>query len=202
MGRSFYSPEGSGLYVSILVRPRLTADDCLLITPLAAVATSRALEASGCPETAIKWVNDIYVGGKKGAGILVEGSFSPDGCLDHAVVGIGINLYQPDGGFPNELGDIASSFFDGRSVDVNRLAVDLIRELWTLYRALPDRRFMDEYRRRSFLLGESVTVERGGEIYLGKAVDIDDSARLIVECDDGVRRKFDSGEARARGLQI
>ena len=199
MGRSFYSPEGSGLYLSLLVRPRLSAEDCLLLTPLAAVAACRAIEASGCPRVDIKWVNDIYQNEKKGAGILVEGSFSPDGGVKYAVIGIGINLFSPAEGFPEDIRSTACAFFDGHDgFDVDRLAADLIVELLSLYGDLPNRDFMDEYRSRSCLIGRDVTVTRGGEEYFGRAVGIDDGARLEVDCADGIRRVFDSGEARAR----
>lgn len=199
MGRTFYSPEDTGLYVSILIRPRLAAEDCLLLTPLAAVAACRALEASGCPQVDVKWVNDIYVGDKKGAGILVEGSFSADGGVDYAVVGIGLNLFPPKKGFPDDIAHTACAFFDsGAALDVNRLAADLIRCVFGLYESLPNRDFMDEYRSRSCLIGRDVTVTRGDEEFFGRAVSVDDSARLAVECDDGVLRLFDSGEARAK----
>ena len=200
MGRSFHSPLGTGLYVSILVRPELAAENVLLITPLSAVALCSALERHGCLGTQIKWVNDIYVDDKKAAGILVEGAVTSDGRIDYAVVGIGVNLYSPDGGFPDEISATACGAFDGndRAIDCDRLVSDIIDEFLSLFEKLPEREFMSEYRRRSYLLGKPVTVTRGDGIYFGVAAEVDDSARLVVDCDDGVRRVFDSGEARAR----
>ena len=200
MGRSFHSPRGTGLYLSILVRPELAADDVLLITPLTAVALCQALEGAGCHVPQIKWVNDIYVGEKKAAGILVEGAVTPDGKIGYAVVGIGINLYSPDGGFPDDISRIACGAFDGTEtkIDGNRLVSDIIDNFLSLFNALPHRGFMDEYRRRSYLLGKPVTVTRGDSEFVGIAAEIDDSARLSVDCEDGIRRTFDSGEARVR----
>ena len=199
MGRSFHSPDGGGLYMSLLLRPDMAADDVLLITPLTAVAVCRALEASGSPKTDIKWVNDIYIKGKKAAGILVEGAVTHGG-VDYAVVGVGVNLLPPREGFPEDIRDTACAVFDSEDAvfNLNRLISDLIAELFALYGRLPDRGFMEEYRRRSFLLGREVTVTRGGEEYRGVVTDIDGEARLAVKCDDGVSRLFDSGEARAK----
>ena len=200
MGRSFFSPEDTGIYMSILVRPSLSPDEMLFITPLTAVACARAVESSGCAKAQVKWVNDIYVDEKKAAGILVEGAVTPEGNIGYAVVGVGINLYSPKDGFPDEIKGIAKGAFDDgdKKIDRNRLIADFLSEFFALYNALPSHGFMEEYRRRSLLTGKSVTVSHGGNEYRGTAVDIDDSAHLIVECEDGERRAFHSGEARAR----
>lgn len=199
MGRTFFSPVDTGLYISLLARPSLPSEDILMITPLAAVAVCRALERSGCRGAEIKWVNDIYVGGKKAAGILVEGAVTPLGGIDYAVTGIGVNLLPPRGGFPKEISDIACAVFDSPDkVDINRLISDIICEFFSLYDRLPDCGFMDEYRQRSFLLGKQVTVTRGNEEFYGIAVSIDDRGGITLECEDGMRRSFSSGEARAK----
>lgn len=200
MGRSFYSPEDTGLYVSVLVRPDLSPDEIFFITPLTAVACARAIEASGCRKAEVKWVNDICVDKKKAAGILVEGSFDPSGRVAYAVVGMGINLYSPTGGFPDDIKDIACGAFDGakEAVDRDRLIADLLCEFFDLYADMPRHAFMDEYCDRSLIIGEMVTVTHGENEYRGFAADIDESAHLIVECDDGKRRTFHSGEARVR----
>ena len=110
-GRSFFSPEGTGLYMSILLRPSgLTADQAVKYTTVAAVAVCRAIETAAGRKASIKWVNDVYVGGRKACGILTEASFNPeDGTLDYAVVGIVINVYEPQGGFPEDIRDRAGA---------------------------------------------------------------------------------------------
>ena len=113
MGRSFFSPDGTGLYISILLRPTFHPKDALMITTAAAVATARALEAAGSRNIGIKWVNDLLINGKKIAGILTESSLSMGAdSLDFAVLGIGINLLSPSNGFPEEIKDIAGAVFD------------------------------------------------------------------------------------------
>ena len=110
MGRRFYSPPGSGLYMSILLRPGTEASRSTGITACAAVAVALAIEElSGRPAN-IKWVNDIYMDKRKVCGILTEASVDCEsGLLNYAVVGIGINTLVPAGDFPQELQTIAGS---------------------------------------------------------------------------------------------
>ena len=105
MGRKFFSPQNSGVYISVLLRPDAMAPErALKITTMAAVAASRAIEEVTGKEAKIKWVNDIFVDGLKVVGILTEASMSMEsGRLDFAVLGIGFNVYLPEGGFPEEL---------------------------------------------------------------------------------------------------
>lgn len=105
-GRSFFSPAGTGIYLSILVRPALAAERAHLLTCSAAVAVAEAIEACAGVDASIKWVNDVYCRGKKVAGILTEGSFDLEGgVLQHAVVGIGVNVRPPHAGFPAEIAE-------------------------------------------------------------------------------------------------
>ena len=111
-GRSFHSPRGSGLYLSVVLRPRLAYEDALLITTTAAVAVAEAIETlyPEGPAPRIKWVNDILLGGKKLAGILTEASLDMEsGQIAAIVLGIGLNVYPPAGGFPEELREIATA---------------------------------------------------------------------------------------------
>lgn len=109
-GRSFFSPAGTGIYLSILVRPALAAERAHLLTCSAAVAVAEAIEACAGVDASIKWVNDVYCRGKKVAGILTEGSFDLEGgVLQHAVVGIGVNVRPPHAGFPAEIAERAGA---------------------------------------------------------------------------------------------
>ena len=105
LGRSFYSPDKTGLYLSILVRPHnMRPEESLKFTSVAAAATARAIEDLTGKDVGIKWVNDIYMNHRKVCGILTEASFDLDSkSLDYAIVGIGINVYEPHGGFPAEI---------------------------------------------------------------------------------------------------
>ena len=124
LGRTFFSPLDSGVYISILLRPSdMEPQKALRITTMAAVAASDAVEEVSGKTAPIKWVNDIFVGGLKVAGILTEASVSMEnGSLEYAVLGIGFNVYEPEGGFPEELKKIAGAIFDRHEPDAkNRL---------------------------------------------------------------------------------
>ena len=113
MQRTFHSPEGTGIYMSVIVRRPMTARDATHITPLAAVATAQAIESMIHRPVGIKWVNDIYLDGKKVCGILCEGAVEPGTRqLQYAVIGIGVNVTPPKDGFPEEIRHIAGSVFD------------------------------------------------------------------------------------------
>ena len=106
-GRSFFSPNGSGIYMSILLRPEHSSDIIPLLTTASAVAVSKAIKSVTNINTSIKWINDLYINFKKVCGILCEASFTSDNKLDFIIVGIGININEPNGGFPEELSNIA-----------------------------------------------------------------------------------------------
>ena len=116
LGRSFYSPQGGGLYMSVLLRPRFSADAALSITTAAAVAVARAIDDVTGERAMIKWVNDVYFHGRKVCGILTEASvdFENSG-LHYAVLGMGVNLTEPEGGFPGEVAQVAGALFAGKA---------------------------------------------------------------------------------------
>ena len=181
LGRSFFSPEG-GLYLSVILYPQCPPEDRALMTPMAAVAVCRALEQVCGISPGIKWVNDLYLGGKKLCGILCEG------CGDAVIVGIGLNLYTPEGGFPAEIPATALDVPVGR-----RALAEAIRQ-----QLLQPGEFLAEYRERCLLLGKTVTVHPvAGEPYAARAVEIDDRCRLVVESCRG-REALDSGEVSVR----
>jgi BirA family biotin operon repressor/biotin-[acetyl-CoA-carboxylase] ligase len=202
MGRRFYSPPGSGIYISLLLRPKLMATDALFITTAAAVAVSRAIEAVTGKASSIKWVNDIYCGDKKVCGILTEASIDfESGGLSYAVLGIGINIGNPDGGFPEELKDIATSIYGGEpySPEIrSELAAGVLDNFLQLYKELHTRSFMVEYRSRSFVIGKEVLIIRPNSREQGIVLDIDDEARLVVKTAGGEIKKLSSGEISIR----
>lgn len=189
MGRSFLSPEG-GLYLSAVLRPELPPDRWPLVTPLAAVAVCRAVERETGVSCAVKWVNDLLLGGKKLCGILCE---SAGGAV---VCGVGLNLRPPPGGWPPELRDLATAL--PVPVDRAALARAVLHELLTLCAALPDTGFLDEYRARSAVPGKAVTVRDPNGDYDAVAEGIDDRAGLVVALPDGTRRTLRAGEISIR----
>ena len=197
-GRGFFSPRGTGLYLSILLRPESSAGAALAITTAAAVAAAEAIEEISGEEAGIKWVNDIYMHGKKVCGILTEASLDVEsGGLRYAIVGIGINVLTPAGGFPDELSDIAGAVFGDSSLpDLRcRLAAALLDRFFARYRALGSEANFEAYRRRCFVLGRRVTILSNG-IAVGEGVarDLERDYSLCIRYDDGTEKLLNSGE--------
>ena len=201
LGRSFFSPEDTGIYMSILLRPKLTLEQSVRITSMAAVAAARAIEqVCGIPAQ-IKWVNDIFLNRKKVCGILTEAGIDyENGILEYAVLGIGVNVGTME--FPEELRSIATSVSNecGREISRNRLIAEILNELDAWYPTLQDGGFLKESRVRSILLGEEILVldaSAEGGAYPAKAVDLDEFGHLIIE-KEGQRMLLNSGEVSIR----
>ncbi|MBE6777863.1 MAG: biotin--[acetyl-CoA-carboxylase] ligase [Ruminococcaceae bacterium] len=188
-GRLFLSPEG-GVYLSMLLRPQPGWDPGQ-ITAMAAVAAARAVESVCHAKVGIKWVNDLYLGGKKLCGILTEGVPDAHGHLLYAVVGIGINVDT----VPPEVAAIATSLTaEGYTVDRAVLTAALLDEWERLYTTGDTREVLEESRRRSVVLGRTVTVTRGDERFSARAIRINDQGHLLVETAAGETVTLFSGE--------
>ncbi len=195
LGRSFYSPKNSGLYMSILLRPQLPAADALAMTTCAAPAVCEAIEGV-CDVTAgIKWVNDIYIDGRKVCGILTESVIGQGGMLGCAVLGIGVNV--ADTAFPADIADKAGSLHTDANVRP-KLAALILERFFAYYRRLPEKTYLDEYRRRSVLTGRTVQYEQSGELHCAKVIGIDDDARLVVLGDNGKELHLGTGEVQIK----
>lgn len=191
LGRSFYSPKDAGLYMSILLRPKLGTADALAITTAAGAAAARAIDAVCGTNAGIKWVNDIYIGSRKVCGILTEASLSPDGGVRYAVLGIGVNV--TDRGFPDDIKNKAGAV--GADISLRpAIAAKILEFFFAYYESFPSKVYMDEYRRRSVLTGRTIEYEQGGVMHTAKVEGIDDDARLIVRGGDGELKYLSSGE--------
>lgn len=201
-GRSFYSPQESGFYLSMLLRPDVETSVALRVTCAAAVAVCRAITETCKIDAQIKWVNDIYIGGLKVCGILTEGVGGlENGRLESIVVGIGVNHTVPKGGFPEELRGIAGAIYpEGEVPPVTRseLAAAIIAQLRTLSERLDERSFMDEYRERSLVIGREVSVIHGSACYEAKVTGINDNGALLVRLADSTEQVLQSGEISLR----
>ena len=194
MGRAFFSPEHSGVYITYVLRPNLLAEKAVMITSMAAVAVARAIETVADVKVDIKWVNDLYINARKVCGILCEASMDfESGQLEYAVLGIGVNVAAMQ--FPGELADIATSIENecGQSVSRSRLIAEISNQLNALYGQLESLEFMTENRERSIVIGRDVQVIRGGVSFPARALDIDDQGRLVIRTEAGVSR-VNSGE--------
>lgn len=198
MGRSFFSPGCSGIYMTVILRPACSPERAGLLTSLAAAAAAGAVEKVSGADVKIKWVNDLYIGEKKICGILSESALDPEaGRPEWVVVGIGINTARMD--FPEELREIASSIGNetGEAPDRNILIAEILNGMDALYGGLETGAFLEECRRRSNVIGREVTVISGGEQYPARALDIDGEGRLVVEAVGG-RKTLNCGEVSLR----
>ena len=190
MGRVFFSPSG-GLYLSVLLSPEAILCPIPLCTFAAAVATSAALLELG-RSTQIKWVNDLLYEGKKAAGILTE-AVTRDGRPERIIVGIGINLTEPDGGFPEDIKEKATSL--SLSSDPLSLAA-LIRARIGVYTSLSAEEVMDEYRARLFVPSDPVTFTNYKEDFkkeTGRMLGVENDGSLSILTENGTVR-LSSGE--------
>lgn len=198
LGRKFVSPSGKGIYFSTIIRPEFGIETASMITSAAAVAAARAVEELSDADVKIKWVNDLYINGKKICGILTEASLGLEmKRLDYAVIGIGINIRRSEKSFGKELSDVATSIESEtkKIIDRNILCAAVLNRLEGILGCIENRGFIEEYRRREMLTGNMITANIGGEACHGKALGIDDNANLIIEFSDGTIRHIGSGEA-------
>lgn len=202
LGRSFYSPAGSGLYLSLLLRPACDPEQATRLTACAAVAVAEAIEELSGRKTGIKWVNDVLMDGKKVCGILTEASLDCEsGTVNYAVIGVGVNLRQPAGGFPPELREIAGAVFGPEPVPELRcrLAASILDRLWENCREPENGAVLEEYRKRSVVLGRPIRIlPREGEPEAATALEIEPDFALRVRMEDGSLRRLTTGEVSIR----
>ncbi|MCI8806911.1 MAG: biotin--[acetyl-CoA-carboxylase] ligase [Oscillospiraceae bacterium] len=200
-GRSFQSPKGDGLYLSVLIRPHVGVADLLTLTGWVGVAAREAVErASGAPVD-IKWLNDLYLNGKKLCGILTEFALlAESGEPDYVVVGMGVNMNQTLDTFQAQgLGDIATSLaLEGWPVEPNHLAVCLLEALDQLVRDFPQKRadYLERYRAHCVTLGRRVSFDGEGTLQTGTVTGVDEAFALVVAGDDGTEHVVSSGTVR------
>ncbi len=196
-GRTFFSPADSGLYLSIILKPSGDPKSASLgLTTMAAVAVCEAIESVSGKSCDIKWVNDILIENKKVCGILCEASYSiEEHTLFAVVVGIGINVYPPKDGFPDELKDIAGTVFShSESGKRNQLAAEIIDRFMSYYRKATDKNYVDEYVKRSIVPGKDIEVHIHGNVRQAHALAIDEECSLMVRYEDGTAETLRFGE--------
>lgn len=196
LGRSFYSPQSSGVYFSVLLKPELEIQKAILITTAAAVAVTRTLEILGCENPQIKWVNDIFVNNKKVCGILTESVVNTETKkIDFAVLGVGINLVKPKEDFPEDIKNIAGAVFSEDAPFIKeRFVAEFLNEFYKIYVNLSEAEFMFEYKNKCFCIGREISVISGDSVRQGTAISIDKNARLLVKFPDDHTEFISSGE--------
>lgn len=185
-GRSFFS-EG-GLYMSVLLP---AYGDLTLLTPTVAVAVAAAIRDLTEEDARVKWVNDVYVRGKKVCGILAESVVADN--HRRVIVGIGVNLNTKEGDFPSEIRSIAGSIIADRSA----LAARILNNLFRLLQEDP-KRICAEYKKLCFLIGQKVTVQKEDGCRVATVLGLTDRLALSVLYDDGQTEDLIAGEVTLR----
>lgn len=197
-GRSFYSPKGTGIYMSLLIQPKTGLEDAVHITTATAVVVAKVLQDYTDEEIGIKWVNDIYAGNKKVCGILTEAVIEPDATEKPAVVvGIGINLSTVE--FPEEIREIAGGLaVQDRDVDANELIARITKGVLAFSENMQDCTYVEDYRKMSVVLGREIRYNEGDAFVTARAIDIDSEGGLMVELSDGSVKVLKTGEITVR----
>ena len=197
-GRQFFSPIDSGVYLSLLLRPTAYSPQQATCLAAAAAAMCQAIEAVTGQQPGIKWVNDIFLHGKKVCGILTEAAVGLEtGALDYMVLGAGVNLYPPVKGFPEEIQPIAGSVLERSCPEAkNRLVGEFLNRFWDFYTHPECRTYLEDYRSRSLAIGQNVTVLSAGRAVSAYAYGIDDDFRLLVRYENGDTEALSYGEIR------
>ena len=208
-GRSFFSPHGSGIYMSILLRPAVSAPTLspkklVHITTSAAVAVCEAVESVTGRKTEIKWVNDVFCNGLKISGILTEAVFNANGTgYEHVILGIGVNLYENS--FPSDIKAIAGAIYGKKPLFLSsvkaRLTSEIINRFDHYYGKIKeeDFSFTEKYKSRSLVIGKSVDIYVGDvKTDSGKVISLTDDCALNVVKDSGETVTLSYGEVRIR----
>lgn len=200
-GRSFQSPKGDGLYLSVLLRPRVGLADLLTLTGWVAVAAREGAARAGGAPVEIKWLNDLYLHGRKLCGILTEFTLlAESGEPDYVVIGMGVNMNQTAETFKAlGLEGIAASLSgEGYPVEQNHLAVCLLEELDQLSRDFPGRRadYLERYRAHCVTMGRRVSFDGEGTLRTGTVTGVNGDFALRVAGDDGEEHTVSSGTVK------
>lgn len=197
--RSFFSPSG-GLYMSIILRPEvLHFEHPTSVTAFAAVSVCEAIESISKKAPMIKWVNDVFIDGKKVCGILTEAVTDfESGGLEWIVLGIGINVYIRAEDFPGDLQSLATSIYPDEKVSGvrNKLSAEIINKILGFKVPPNETEIFEKYKKRLMMLGEEITVIQDQTEYKATAINIDPVGHLIVKNKSGELITLSSGEIR------
>ena len=203
LGRSFHSPVGCGIYLSLILRPQCEASQLMHLTCAVGVAVCDAVEEVTGFRPGIKWTNDLVWGKRKLGGILTELGFE-HGRISYAVAGIGLNCTQSQEDFPPEIRHMAASLTcaTGKPLSIPQLEDAMIRHI----RAMADTlltdqgNWMERYRADCITIGQQICVVRGDELRYGTALSVDHDGGLVVQYSEGFIETVTSGEVSVRGM--
>lgn len=204
-GKQWISPKGSGIWMSIILRPDIELAEAMKITQVVAAAVATAIEKVTKFQVGIKWPNDIIMDKKKVCGILTEMSAEVD-CVNFIIVGIGINVNTEDKDFPEDIEKIATSIKSCTSEKVFRkdLVKEILNEFEELYVDFIEnkniKKSIEICKKYSVTLGKEVRIIKRGEEMFAKAIDLSEDGQLIIENKSGKIETVLSGEVSVRGL--
>ena len=203
-GRSFHSPAGSGIYMSVLLRPNCIPTELMHLTCAVAVAMCDAVEQAAGFRPGIKWINDLVYDRRKIGGILTELGFTNQGLVDYAIIGIGINCTQTELDFPEDIRSIAASLamVSQTNVETDVVAAAMIQSLQKMDSQLLSAKaqILAQYKKDCITLGQEIVLLRGDGKRYGIARDIDPDGGLVVEFQSGTLEVVSSGEVSVRGM--
>lgn len=185
-GRSFYSPAKTGIYLSIaLPNFKIDLNYAGLLTLAIGISVVPVLKKQfPANDFQLKWVNDIYLNDRKIAGILTEKT------KFGLIVGIGINITTTS--FPSSISDHVGNITQS-NVDNNQISRKLVKAIIQATKTYQNAKFLDNYRELSYLKNKKVTLKVGRKHIIGRVVTIDNQGRLVIACQDTLRR-YSSGE--------
>jgi len=194
-GKRFYSPNSSGVYFSLVIRPETALTNAVTATTAASVAVCKAIEDLTDKKPRIKWVNDVFVDDKKICGILTEAITNfEEGIVESVIIGIGINISTDD--FPD---DVEGAGCLNADVNRNELIAAVTDRLVNI--TLGDyKSFIDYYRSHSLVIGEKIKFIQNGRVTPATALEIDETGGLVVQLDSGETTVLRSGEISVRRI--
>ncbi|MBP1721291.1 MAG: biotin--acetyl-CoA-carboxylase ligase, partial [Deltaproteobacteria bacterium] len=197
-GRSWFSPAGAGLYLSLVLRPEVSPAEAPKLTLMTAVAVCDVLVPYLPSAPRVKWPNDILVSGRKIAGILTEISTEPD-AIDYVVVGLGINVNVPARQFPKEIRERATSILVETGKTHSRTAIlrSFLEHFEGTYALFREGRFpliLDRWKAYAGATGRYVRVEQVGRVLSGEIQDVDEDGFLLLRDEKGHLHRIVSGD--------
>lgn len=196
-GKEFYSPADAGIYLSVILKPEAAQlQGSMLLTAAGVTAVYRAVKKVCRIDLDIKWANDLYFHGKKVGGILTEAvADCESGSIEAAVIGIGLNLYQRQEGFPGELSETAGALFQteeqAQKVDRNRLVAELVNELM---KEAADLKLSGEYIKRNVIPGHTIKITDRTGTRKAFAMSVCPDGRLLVKEINGKKSEISYAE--------
>lgn len=199
-GRKWHSPEKTGLYCSLILRPPVPVSKISLLTILAGVAVLETIQKETSLAPLLKWPNDVLINGKKVCGILTESTSKKDK-VEFAIMGIGININNRKEQFPDEicLSSTSLKIESGKDIIREKFLSSLLFHLenkYTCFLKNGNKNILQVWRKHNDVLGKKVKIYQGTRLIVGLARDIDDEGNLLVETNDGNVEKVSSGELR------